>query len=79
MAKTQVCLREDELAALHGVAERSGRSVADFVREAIRRVWLRSGESGPLALWDGAPADGCRPCLPPNRSSWAPGHGSPSR
>lgn len=56
MTKTQVYLREEELAALHGVAERSGRSVADLVREAIRRVWLRPGDTGPLALWDGAPA-----------------------
>ena len=53
MTKTQVYLREEELRALHSVAERSGRSVADLVREAIRRVWLRPGEAGPVALWDG--------------------------
>ena len=53
VVKTQVYLRDEELAALHGVAERSGRSVADLVREAVRRVWLRQGDAGPVALWDG--------------------------
>jgi hypothetical protein len=56
MVKTQVYLRDEELAALHGVAARSGRSVADLVREAIRRVWLRPETDGPVALWDGPPA-----------------------
>jgi hypothetical protein len=55
MVKTQVYLRDEELAALHDVAERSGRSVADLVREAIRRVWLRPQANGPVGLWDGAP------------------------
>jgi len=55
MIKTQVYLREEELEALHEAAERSGRSVADLVREAIRRVWLRPGAEGPVALWDGEP------------------------
>ena len=53
MTKTQVYLRREELKALHEAAERSGRSVADLVREAVRRVWLRSGSTGPVALWDG--------------------------
>lgn len=53
MTKTQVYLREEELKALHDAAGRSGRSVADLVREAIRRVWLRDGSTGPVALWDG--------------------------
>jgi hypothetical protein len=53
MTKTQVYLREEELAALHQVARRSGRSVAELVREAIRRVWLRPGARGPVALWSG--------------------------
>ena len=56
MVKTQVYLRDEELEALHGVAARSGRSVADLVREAVRRVWLRPATEGPVALWDGSPA-----------------------
>ena len=55
MTKTQVYLREEELQALHRVAERSGRPVAELIREAIRRVWLREPGTGPVALWDGAP------------------------
>jgi len=55
MIKTQVYLREEELAALHEAAERSGRSVAEMVREAIRQVWLRPDAAGPVGLWDGAP------------------------
>jgi hypothetical protein len=55
MTKTQVYLRDEELEALHGVAARSGRSVADLVREAVRRVWLRPETDGPVALWDGPP------------------------
>ena len=56
MTKTQVYLRDEELEALRRAASRSGRSVADLVREAIRRTWLRSDGSGPVALWDGEPA-----------------------
>ena len=55
MIKTQVYLRKEELAALRRAARRSGRSVADLVREAIRRVWLRPDGEGPVALWDGTP------------------------
>jgi len=55
MIKTQVYLREEELAALHEAAERSGRSVAELVREAVRKVWLRPEADGPVALWDGKP------------------------
>ena len=56
MVKTQIYLREEELDALHRTARRSGRSVAELVREAIRRVWLRPPARGPVALWDGTPA-----------------------
>ena len=56
MVKTQVYLRAEELAALHAAARRSGRSVADLVREAIRRIWLRPEATGPVALWDGTPS-----------------------
>jgi len=56
MVKTQVYLRREDLDALHEVAERSRRSVADLVREAIRRVWLHPTSEGPVALWDGTPS-----------------------
>jgi hypothetical protein len=55
MVKTQVYLPEEELAALHKTARRTGRSVAELVREAIRRVWLRPEGNGPVGLWDGVP------------------------
>ena len=32
---------------------RTGRSVAELVREAVRQVWLRPQSQGPVALWDG--------------------------
>jgi hypothetical protein len=54
--KTQVYLRAEEIEALHGVARRSGRSVADLVREAVRRVWLRAEAQGPVAIWDRKPS-----------------------
>jgi len=56
MVKTQVYLRSEELDALHEVSKRSGRSVADLVRDAIRRVWLRPEPQDPVALWDGPPS-----------------------
>jgi hypothetical protein len=55
MTKTQVYLRDEELKALHRVARSSGRSLADLIREAIRRVWLRPNGEGPVGLWDGTP------------------------
>jgi hypothetical protein len=55
MIKTQVYLRKEELDALREIAARSGRSVAELVRDAIRRVVLRPQASGPVALWDGEP------------------------
>ena len=55
MEKTQVYLRKEELDALRLEAARSGRSVAELVREAIRKVVLRPSVSGPVAIWDGKP------------------------
>jgi hypothetical protein len=55
MVKTQVYLGPEELDALHQVAARSDRSVADLIREAIRRVWLRPAREGPVGLWNGEP------------------------
>ena len=58
MVKTQIYLPEDDLKALRKIAQRSGRSMAALVREAIRQVWLRpdAGSAGPVALWDGIPS-----------------------
>jgi hypothetical protein len=53
MEKTQVYLPKEELDALRRAAARSGRSVADLVREAIRKVVLKPQAKGPVAIWDG--------------------------
>jgi hypothetical protein len=55
MTKTQVYLRREELDALHKAARRSGRSIAELVREAVRKTWLRHDSEGPVGLWDGNP------------------------
>ncbi len=51
----QVYLPEEEFAALRKMAARSGRSVADLIREAIRKQLLKPTARGPVALWDGQP------------------------
>jgi hypothetical protein len=58
MTKTQVYLREEELDALRVAAKQSGQSVAELVREAVRRVWLRPAGQGPVGLWEGEPRRG---------------------
>lgn len=55
MGRMQVPLPDEGLNLLRQTAARSGRSVADLVHEAIRRVWLRPTVAGPVALWDGIP------------------------
>jgi plasmid stability protein len=55
MEKTQVYLRKEELEALRAAAARSGRSVADVIREAIRKAVLKPATEGPVAIWDGEP------------------------
>ena len=55
MEKIQVYLRKEELEALRAAAARSGRSVAELVREAIRTVVLKPVAAGPVAIWDGEP------------------------
>ncbi len=56
MEKTQVYLSKEELDALRKAAKRSGRSVADLVREAIRAVVvLKPSLTDPVAIWDGVP------------------------
>ena len=55
MEKIQVYLPKEELDALRKSAARSGRSVADHVREAIRKVVLKPQATGPVAIWHGKP------------------------
>ncbi|MBI4192901.1 MAG: ribbon-helix-helix protein, CopG family [Betaproteobacteria bacterium] len=55
MEKTQVYLRKEELDALREAAARSGRSVAELVRDAIRKAVLKPQTAGPVAIWDGEP------------------------
>jgi hypothetical protein len=55
MEKTQVYLPKEELDALREVAARSGRSIADIIRDAIRQVVLKPKAAGPVAIWDGQP------------------------
>ena len=55
MEKTQVYLRREELDALREAAARSGSSVAELIRDAIRKVVLKPQATGPVAIWDGQP------------------------
>jgi hypothetical protein len=55
MEKTQIYLRKEELDELRKAAARSGRSVAELVRDAIRKVVLQPRAAGPVAIWDGEP------------------------
>jgi hypothetical protein len=55
MEKTQIYFRKEELEALRKAAARSGRSVAELVRDAVRQVVLKPRSAGPVALWDGKP------------------------
>jgi Ribbon-helix-helix protein, copG family len=55
MEKTQIYLRKEELDALRKAAARSGRSVAELVREAVRKTVLKPNGGGPVAIWDGEP------------------------
>jgi Ribbon-helix-helix protein, copG family len=55
MEKTQVYLRRQELDTLREVAARSGRSIAELIRDAIRKTVLNAPAAGPAALWDGEP------------------------
>ena len=55
MEKTQVYLRSEEIEAVRRAAARSGRSMADVIREAIRKVVLKPENTGPVAIWDGLP------------------------
>ena len=48
-------LRREELDALRKAAARSGRSVAELIRDAIRKTVLKAQTAGPVAIWDGEP------------------------
>lgn len=51
--KTQVYFPEPDLDALHRAAKKAKKSVAELIREAVRRTWLQQPAEGPVALWDG--------------------------
>jgi hypothetical protein len=51
MVKIQVYLRKEELDSLRMAAARSGRSVAELVRDAIRKTVLKPQAVGPIAIW----------------------------
>ena len=55
MVKIQVYLPREELEALREAAARSGRSVAELIREAVRKTVLKPRYAGPVAIWDGEP------------------------
>lgn len=55
MKKIQIYLHQEELQALHETAARSGCSVAEVVRDAIRKVVPGPSRGGPVALWGGEP------------------------
>jgi hypothetical protein len=55
MVKTQVYLRKEELDALRMAAALSGRSVAEFIRDAIRKIVPKPQAAGPVAIWEGEP------------------------
>jgi methionine synthase II (cobalamin-independent) len=55
MEKTQVYLHHEELEALRKASARSGRTVAELIRDAIRKTVLKQQKTGPVAIWDGEP------------------------
>lgn len=56
MVKTQIYLSSEDRHALRTTARRTGRSVSDLGREAIKRVSIERPLDGPVALWDGVPS-----------------------
>jgi hypothetical protein len=55
MEKTQVHFRKKELVALRKAAARTGRTMAELIRDAVRKVVLKPSAAGPVAIWDGKP------------------------
>ena len=91
MTGVQTCalpISKEELKALREIAARSGRSVAEVVRDAIRKVVLKPQSTGPVAIWDGEPGRTSvehdsiydeRKCGTAKLHSSIAGHGSPLR
>ena len=55
MVKTQVYFPQEEIEALREAAARSRRSVAELIREAVRKTVLKPRYAGPVGIWDGEP------------------------
>lgn len=55
MEKIQVYFAKEEVDALRKAAARSEQSVAEIVREAVRKAILKPQTAGPVAIWDGEP------------------------
>ena len=53
MEKIQVRLRKEEVVALRQAARRSGRSIGELVRDAVRKTIIMPHTRGPVAIWDG--------------------------
>ena len=55
MEKIQPYLCKEDLDSLRKAAPLSRRSMADLIREAIRKVLPTPQRAGPVAIWDGEP------------------------
>jgi hypothetical protein len=55
MEKIQIYLRKEELEALRQATAQSGRSVAELVRETLRKTVFKPHATGPIAIWEGKP------------------------
>jgi hypothetical protein len=55
MEKVQVYFRKGELAALRRAAKRTGCSMAELIRDAVRKFLLKPEAASPVAIWDGKP------------------------
>jgi hypothetical protein len=57
VTKTQVYLPEEQIARLHLLAKRDGKSVAAIIRDAIgatlEKALPANAKQGPVALWAG--------------------------
>ena len=53
MKKLLVYLHKEELEAVREAASRSGRSMAEVIREAIRKTVLKPRRRGFVAIWYG--------------------------